>query len=130
MRLLQNDAIDLGDGIGLAGTRGWQPPEAPRATEQDAKIYAREVNRLELSLRAASGRFDKLIVMLHYPPIYEGIGETDFVPLMKAAGVDVCLYGHLHGRDHKFAVQGERDGIRYQFVAADFLQFRPVEVPL
>ncbi|MHC4941102.1 MAG: metallophosphoesterase [Planctomycetota bacterium] len=128
MQLLQNDCIDLGDGIGLVGTRGWQPPEAPRASEHDAKIYVREVARLELSLRAAKGRFEKLVAMLHYPPIYAGLGETDFVPLLKEAGVSVCLYGHLHGRDHRYAFQGERDGVRYQFVAADFLQFRPARV--
>ncbi|MHC4847243.1 MAG: metallophosphoesterase, partial [Planctomycetota bacterium] len=130
MRLLQNDCVDIGNGIGIVGTRGWQPPDAPRAVEHDAKIYAREVARLELSLRAARGRFDTLIAMLHYPPIYTGLGETDFVPLLREAGVAVCLYGHLHGRDHRYAFQGERDGVRYQFVAADFLEFRPARVQL
>ena len=128
MQLLQNDAVDLGNGVGVVGTRGWQPPAAPRASEQDGKIYAREVARLALSLRAAEGRFDTLIAMLHYPPIYMGIGETEFVPLLRDAGVKVCLYGHLHGRDHKFGFQGERDGIRYQLVAADYLDFRPALV--
>ncbi|MHC4449338.1 MAG: metallophosphoesterase [Planctomycetota bacterium] len=130
MLLLQNDCVDLGNGIGIVGTRGWQPPDAPRAGEHDAKIYAREVARLELSLRAARGRFETLIAMLHYPPIYTGLGETDFVPLLREAGVAVCLYGHLHGRDHRYAFQGERDGVRYQFVAADFLEFRPARVQL
>jgi len=130
MLLLQNDCVDLGNGIGIVGTRGWQPPDAPRAGEHDAKIYAREVARLELSLRAARGRFETLIAMLHYPPIYTGLGETDFVPLLREAGVAVCCYGHLHGRDHRYAFQGERDGVRYQFVAADFLEFRPARVQL
>jgi len=128
MQLLQNDCVDLGGGVGVVGTRGWQPPEAPRADEQDGKIYAREVGRLELSLRAAQGRFETLVAMLHYPPIYAGLGETAFVPLLRDAGVSVCLYGHLHGRDHRYAFQGERDGVRYQFVAADFLGFRPALV--
>ncbi|MEM8884048.1 MAG: metallophosphoesterase [Planctomycetota bacterium] len=130
MRLLQNDFVDLGDGIGVVGTRGWQPPDAPRATEQDGKIYAREIQRLALSIEAAGDRFDRLIAMLHYPPIYTGFGETEFVPLLREAGVRVCLYGHLHGRDHRYAFQGERDGIRYQFVAADFLAFRPALVAI
>jgi len=125
MFILQNDAFDLGDGLGVVGTRGWQPPEAPRAGEHDAKIYAREVQRLSLSIDAAADRFDRLIAMLHYPPYYVGIGRTEFVPLLEAAGVAVCVYGHLHGRDHRFAFQGERDGVRYQFVAADYLQFQP-----
>ena len=52
------------------------------------------------------------------------------MPLLREAGVAVCLYGHLHGRDHRYAFQGERDGVRYQFVAADFLEFRPARVQL
>ena len=42
----------------------------------------------------------------------------------------VCLYGHLHGPDHRYAVDGVRDGIRYQFVAADALDFTPAVVDL
>jgi len=128
LRLLQNDAVDLGGGTGVVGARGWSPPGAPRATEHDRKIYAREVERLALSLKAAHGRFDRLIAMLHFPPIYEGLGETDFVPLLRDAGVVACAYGHLHGPDHRYAVQGTRDGIRYYFVAADAIDFTPVRI--
>ncbi len=130
LELLQNDAVDLGDGLGLVGTRGWTPPEAPRAGEDDRKIYERELGRLKLSLDAARGRFDRLIAMLHYPPIYEGSIETEFVPLLRDAGVEACLYGHLHGDDHRYAVDGTRDGIRYYYVAADAIDFRPVEIEL
>lgn len=128
LHLLQHDCVDLGGGIGVAGTRGWTPPEAPRATEQDGKIYARELARLMLSLNAARGRFDHLIAMLHYPPIYAGLGDTGFVPLLREAGVRTCLYGHLHGPDHAYAVQGLRDGITYHFVAADAIDFTPVRI--
>lgn len=130
LRLLQNDAVDLGLGIGVVGTRGWSPPEAPRATPEDRKIYDRELGRLQLSLKAAAGRFERLIAMLHYPPLYKGIGETGFVPLLREAGVKVCLYGHLHGADHRYAVDGERDGIRYCFVAADAVDFTPVRIDI
>jgi predicted phosphohydrolase len=128
LHLLQNDARDLGGGVGIVGTRGWSPPEAPRATPEDKKIYERELGRLQLSLKAAGGRFDRVIAMLHYPPIYRGLGETGFVPLLREAGVRVCVYGHLHGPDHRYAVRGERDGIRYYFVAADAVDFTPQEI--
>ena len=94
----------------------------------DGKIYRREVQRLSLSLAAARDRFAFLIAMLHYPPLYRGLPETDFVPLMREAGVDACVYGHLHGGDHDYAVQGLVDGIRYYFVAADAIGFRPVPI--
>jgi predicted phosphohydrolase len=66
--------------------------------------------------------------MLHYPPVYAGLKETGFVPLLREAGVQVCVYGHLHGPDHRYAVTGERDGIRYVFVAADAVDFTPQRV--
>jgi predicted phosphohydrolase len=128
LRLLQNDALDLGDGKGVVGARGWTPPDAPRATDQDRKIYERELGRLELSLKAAEGRFERLVAMLHYPPLYAGLGETGFVRLLREAGVAACVYGHLHGADHRYAVSGERGGIRYTFVAADAVGFAPVEI--
>jgi predicted phosphohydrolase len=127
IRLLQNDAVDLGGGVAAVGTRGWTPAGAPRATGHDEKIYAREVHRLQLSLKAGAG-FEHLIAMLHYPPVYEGLGETDFVPPLREAAVAACLYGHLHGADHRYAVDGTQDGIRYHFVAADAVGFRPVRI--
>lgn len=128
LRLLQHDAADLGQGIGVVGTRGWTPPEAPRSTPEDRKIYERELLRLQLSLKAAAGRFDRVIAMIHYPPVYAGLGETGFVPLLREAGVGICAYGHLHGPDHRYAVKGERGGIVYYFVAADAVDFTPVEI--
>jgi len=128
--LLQNDCVDLGGGVGVIGTRGWTPPGAPRAGEQDATIFQRELQRFELSAQSAAGRFATLVAMLHYPPLYAGLGETAFVPLLKRAGVVACAYGHLHAGDHRFAVRGVRDGIRYHFVAADAIGFRPERIPL
>ena len=68
--------------------------------------------------------------MLHYPPWLEGREPTDVVREMKRGGVSVAIYGHLHGEDHALAVSGERDGIRYYFVAADAVEFTPVQIDL
>ena len=67
MFALQNDALQVG-GVVIAGTRGWTSPGAFDFTEQDRKIYDRELERLKLSLKAAkklSG--EKFVVMLHLP---------------------------------------------------------------
>ncbi len=130
LRLLQNDAVDLGDGVGVVGTRGWTPPGSARAGAEDATIFARELQRFTLSVASAGDRFTTLIAMLHYPPLTSGMGETPFVPLLQAAGVKACVYGHLHAGDHRFAVTGRHDGIDYYFVAADALGFRPLQIPL
>ena len=115
-------------GVGVVGTRGWSPPSSPHAKPEDEKIFKRELGRLEMSLKAAAGRFDRTIAMLHYPPTYRGFGDTEFAGLLEEAGVDICVYGHLHGADHRLAVQGVHRTIRYVFVAADAVDFTPVDL--
>ena len=46
--------------------------------------------------------------------------------LLEQAGVEVAVYGHLHGPAHRGAFNGVHNGIRYALVAADYLQFRPL----
>ncbi len=67
--------------------------------------------------------------MLHYPPWVLGQPPTAVVDLLRRAGVRVVVYGHLHGADHDVAVRGEREGMRFCFVAADAVGFSPVELP-
>lgn len=125
---LQNDAIDLGDVV-VAGSRCWAAPGALDYTEQDQKIYEREVHRLRLSLEAgakiANGR--PLIASIHYPPFTAKGKPTAYAELLQEFDVSLCVYGHLHGRrSHATAVTGERDGIAYRLIACDALQFSPI----
>ena len=48
--------------------------------------------------------------------------------IMKKYGVSRCYYGHLHGESLRGAFSGERDGVSYQVVSADYLRFRPVMI--
>lgn len=130
MFLVQHDARALGDGVAVTGTRGWSMPGAPDwDDERDPKVLNREVGRLELGLAALERLApSRRIVMLHYPPILRDLRDTPFTRLLSAAGVEVCLYGHLHGEDHVAAFEGEHDGVRYRLVACDHIDFRPVEV--
>ena len=74
-------------------------------------------------------RMDKeKIVMLHYPPVTPMASESGFMDLMKKYGVKLCVYGHLHGRAHKRAFEGEQNGTLYRCVAADYLGFEPVQL--
>ena len=52
------------------------------------------------------------------------------MPLLKAAGVHSCIYGHLHGKDHKYGFQGDADGIRYYLASVDAIDFQPIPVAL
>lgn len=130
MVALQNDAIDLGDVV-VAGSRCWAAPGALDFTEQDRKIYEREILRLRMSLtagqRLADGR--PLVASIHYPPFTAKGEPTAFAALLEEFQVALCVYGHLHGRRaHRTAVQGDVGGTRYRLIACDYLDFQPVVV--
>ena len=69
-----------------------------------------------------------MLALIHYPPRYSDGRETAAVPLIRDAGASICVYGHLHGKDHKWGFQGEADGIRYYLTACDAIDFRPIEI--
>jgi predicted phosphohydrolase len=130
--VLQNGALAV-DGWVVVGTRGWTAPDDPGATPADETVFRRELGRLERSIEDADRRFGRALprlAMTHYPPWLEGRGPSPVVPLLERAGVRLCVYGHLHGEDHRLAVRGERQGIEYVFVAADAVEFAPVALPL
>lgn len=126
---LQNDAIDLGVAV-VVGARGWTAPSEPLATPEDARVFAREIERLKLSLADARRHDPDLprVAMVHYPPWIEGRDPTQVVDLLVEAGVARCVYGHLHGADHALGVVGVRRGVDFRLVAADAVGFAPVAV--
>jgi predicted phosphohydrolase len=127
---LQNDAIDVGDVV-VCGSRLWSCPGALDWDAHDEKIYLREVERLKLSLQAAKKLAGErpLVAAIHYPPFDRLQQETAYSRLLRDAGVQLCVYGHLHGRRaHKTAFVGDRDGCRFHLIACDALDFRPLQV--
>lgn len=124
---VQNNYVPFNEDIALCGTRGWTIPSLQGTTQQDEKIYRRELMRLELSLESArKDGFSAFIVTLHYPPFSPSMGDTGFTEIMQRYGVKMCLYGHLHGKDHCWAFTGFRDGISYYFISSDYLIFSPL----
>ena len=111
----------------ICGTRGWSTYENTSGNEEQ-KIFERERKRLELSLEQGkrSGK-DNIVVVLHYPPFYDSNGEDNFMEIMKRFGVDICLYGHLHG-DFSSARQGMINDIEFRLVSSDYLNFKPVKI--
>jgi predicted phosphohydrolase len=122
--ILHNNCYFYGD-TALCGTKGWLL--GPKSTEHDKKIAAREVGRLETSLRAAGDAPEK-IVFLHYPPIFAGSIFREIIDLMEAYGVKRCYYGHVHGRGIPLAYTGTAGGITYNIVSADAVNFTPVKI--
>lgn len=120
---LQNDSVLL-DGMLFAGSRGWQIPAEPDGDSDDARIYRRERQRLEMSLKSARAKSNDapLIAMMHYPP--RGESAEGFSDILKCFGVEHVVYGHLHGAGLAGALRGEVDGIFYHQVSCDGLDFK------
>lgn len=132
MEAIQHNALDVGCAV-VCGTRGWNIPtrETPLSAA-DMKIYSRELIRLELALQAAVKiKGDKpLVVMMHYPPLYDMERETEFTALLEKYPVHTVVYGHLHGAGLKARYCGQERGIRYELVSCDGLEFRLKEILL
>lgn len=120
---IQNDAM-LINGILFAGSRGWTIPAEPDGDSDDAKIYRRERQRLEMSLKNARAISEDapLIVMMHYPPRSDN--QIGFSDILEAYRADEIVYGHLHGAGLSGAIDGTVDGLNYHQVSCDGLDFK------
>ncbi len=129
MRFLKNN-FDCYEDWAVCGARGWLCPNDIRFTEQDKKIYEREQTRLRLSLDSAMGSgAEKILLMMHFPPMNEKQEDSAFTELFQKYPVKKVVYGHLHGAEsHAAAFEGERNGIQYELVAADYLAFCPKRI--
>ncbi|WP_424949749.1 metallophosphoesterase [Deinococcus sp.] len=128
MLAVQNDALRMG-GLIVSGTRGWVTPGPDSFTEEDRRIYERELERLKLSLEAANRLGagtpgTRHILMLHYPPTGPGFAPTGFTELIARYRPDRVVYGHLHGVSVARSLHHWND-IPTDLVAADGLGFRP-----
>jgi uncharacterized protein len=126
MDAIQHDALRIADVV-ACGTRGWVVPGAPGSDAQDEKIYAREVERLRLSLAAARRLGDGyLVVMLHFPPTNPSGEPSAMLDLILEARPQALVFGHVHG-DAAVHVP-HVPGAHVRFVAADALRFRPAVI--
>lgn len=132
MQAIQHGAVDLGDFV-VCGTRGWTFPtgDTPLSPEEQ-KICHREILRLEMALKeAVKLQQDRpLVVMMHYPPLYDLERSTPFTQLLEAYPVHTVVYGHLHGAGVRVGFNGTWNGVRYRLVSCDSLNFQLAEIPL
>ncbi len=115
--------------IAICGTRGWSYLGKGQASDDDIKIYERELGRLELSINDAKKYSpDEVIVFFHYPPINIDLEETGFTKILKDNGIELCLYGHLHNAKRENIVEGEYDGVKYMLISCDYRSFTPTKL--
>ena len=127
MQAVQNDALRF-EGITVCGSRAWICPGSQSFSQEDEKIYNREVLRFRLSLiqaRQMRQPGDLLIAMTHFPPFNEKREASGFTLEAEKYEVDMVLYGHLHAGSCRLAYEGERDRVSYRLVSCDHLNFKP-----
>ncbi len=128
MFAIQNDAVKIENTI-ICGTRGWAKTEGGDAVA-DQKIYDREVKRLTLSLEKADllRKNERIVAMMHYPPLYSEDDESPFTELFEQFGVSAVVYGHLHGAAVYSAFNGVKNNIMYRLVSCDALKFSLTQI--
>lgn len=125
---MHNNSYNIED-TAICGTRGWSLPGEAGFSHEDMKIYQRELQRLEHSLKEAAIPDDgRIIAAMHFPAFNSKGVFSEFLDIMQKYNVQLCIYGHLHGEAHKRAVEGLVKGIEFRLVAADYIGFKPVRL--
>ncbi len=147
IHLIQNNTF-LWNNISIGGSRLWDTPEYsfsqyinfvdnPRAKhlltekideKETERVFARELSRLELSLKSLSKNASKRIVMTHYPPISAELAPSRAASLLEKYKVDFCVFGHLHNVKKDIPLFGTKNGIQYILTSCDYVDFHPVKI--
>lgn len=122
INFLHNNAYKVGE-IAIAGTRGWF---FDAEKDNVDKVMARECARLQRSIDEARKLGGEVVVFLHYPPVSTVKVCEPIMNVLKENDIKRCYYGHLHGGAINGAVNEIYDGIKFQLVSADYLQFCPL----
>ena len=123
--ILHNNFYPYGEAAAICGTKGWFYGDS-RSTDHDKKLMAREILRLEASLKAAGER--EKYVFLHYPPKYGGYVCPEILALLRRYDVKCCCSGHLHAESLRLAFNGWYENTRHICVSADGINFRPCKI--
>ncbi len=124
LRFLYNNSYLWGT-TGICGTRGWCNHGN---VAEDTHLWERELQRLQLSLESAKG-CETVVCCLHYPPVdLSGKLSEAHMELFSRYNVRCVVYGHLHGRRFDGRLPEWIEGIRFQLVSCDYLNFAPIRL--
>lgn len=126
IKILHNSAFRVGS-YAVCGSRGWF---FDAENDPDNKILLREAGRVRRSIESARETGAEPIVFLHYPPLTTAMVCNEIVDVLREENVKRCYYGHLHGGSLRNAFVGERHGIKFDVISADFLKFCPKLIEL
>lgn len=124
---VQNDCVRF-DGVVVCGSRGWSVDDK---TEDGKRLYARELLRMEMSLKAMQKQRkegDKVIFMIHYPPFGARFEDTPVTDLFLRYGVDAVVYGHLHGKSCYSKKVVDKHGMKCYLTSCDQINNKAVQI--
>ena len=119
LNILHNNAYTEG-GFAICGTRGWFFDAESSA---DKKVILREAGRLRASISAAKATGLEPVVFLHYPPLSLTQRCDEIYDVLVEEKITRCYYGHLHGGASLNGVNGQKYGIDFRLISADYLNF-------
>lgn len=133
IKLVRTNVTEV-EGCLISGTRGWKLPNVDSFSADDRKVLERELIRVGLCVKefneADPEHTKKRILMLHYPPLTNVVHKTDFTKIIEEGDIDLCVFGHLHGKSHKRIFEGKLDNGKtiYRCVSGDFISFKPLKI--
>ena len=127
IRFLFNNAYRCGE-ISVCGTRGWFF-DAQEAAD-NAKVIAREAQRLKTSIEAGLALGGEPVVFMHYPVVMDGRICEPLFDVLKAYSISRCYFGHIHGDPSGHLADYTYEGVRFSLVSSDSLGFTPKKVRL
>lgn len=146
VHLIWSDAF-LWNDVAVCGTRLWDSPEYDfgpyidmkkplkegktsneKTQEDNESVFRREVMRLETALNAMDKNARLKIAMVHYPPISADLQPSTVSAMLEKAGVNICIFGHLHNVRPNQQLFGTRNGIAYHLTACDWLGFKLLKI--
>ena len=125
--ILYNSFFEV-ENVGICGSRGW-PFRVE--SEQDKKIFKRELGRISRSIDMALEKKLEPIVFLHYPPMYANEISEDIINILIEKKVKKCYYGHIHGVGvEKRFLKSKYKGINFELISCDYIDFCPIPVKI
>lgn len=146
---IHNNAL-LWNGVAIGGTRLWDTDEYrfdqfiefqenPKARvktpeillkekEEGKRIFARELERLKLSLSQLDPNARLKIALTHYPPIGADLQPSSTSKILEDHQINYSVFGHLHRVRKGTLPFGKARNVSYLFTSCDYLDFVPMKV--
>ncbi len=146
LHAIQNSVFTWND-LSIGGSRLWDSPEynfneyIPMVEnpfekeseetydkEENARVFERELKRLELSLQGLNQKAPFRIAMTHYPPIGADLNPSHASFLFEKYNVQFVVFGHLHNVTWTGPLFGTARGVTYIYCACDYINCDPVRL--